>query len=209
MIINYQFLNKMLFFVTIAVILVLYNRYVYDGTEFITSSIDNNCYRVRNVSDKYLKADMLAMLKNKLDILVESLKNNPKHNSNVNVKRLVSNWNKGVSIKEIGNMETDAAYVINKKYMSFCLQESPGREGFTNKNTIEHINLLTYVGIHETSHIMSGEIGHGPEFIQNFEFLLNYAKTLKDQSGNPLYIQLNTLKTPDHYCGVSLVNSIS
>jgi hypothetical protein len=61
---------------------------------------------------------------------------------------------------------------------------------------------------------MSEEIGHGPEFIKNFEFLLNYAKEiiyydplLKKQV--PLYIQLNKLNTSDSYCGVSLENSVN
>jgi hypothetical protein len=199
----------MVMFVSVILCLVLFNRYIYDGTEFILSTVDDNCYRVRNGKYKHYKADLLANLKIKLDILVNSLKNDPEYNQNINVKRLVHNWSSGVSIKETGNMETDAAYVINKKYMSFCLQESPNMGGKVNNDTIEQLNLLTYVGIHETSHIMSGEIGHGSEFVSNFEFLLKYAKTLKDPSGNPLYIPLNTLKTPDHYCGVSLLNSIS
>ena len=73
---------------------------------------------------------------------------------------------------------------------------------------------MTYVGIHELSHIMSNEIGHGNEFISNFEFLLNYAKGINyyDKINNinvPLYIQLNKLNTADNYCGVPLVNSVN
>ena len=133
----------------------------------------------------------------KLNIIVTSLSGDNYYNNQQNVQRLVYNWNKGVSIKEIGNLETDAAYVINKQYMSFCLD-----------NIENNLNLLTYVGIHELSHIMSNEIGHGQEFVSNFEFLLNYSKTLR-YNGNPLYIALNQIKTPDNYCGVSLANSIS
>jgi hypothetical protein len=109
-------------------------------------------------------------------------------------------------------MENDAAYVINKQHMSFCLQDSPFF-GKTKGNNIEDTNLITYVGIHELAHIMSDEIGHGPEFIKNFDFLLNYSKSLmyKDPFLNktiPLYIQLNQLNTSDNYCGVLLSNSI-
>jgi hypothetical protein len=119
---------------------------------------------------------------------------------------LIQNWNKGVSVKEIGNMETDAAYVINKKYMSFCLPENDG--------SLDDINLMTYVGIHELAHIMSYEIGHGTEFIKNFEFLLNYSKKLKyldplTNTYQPVYIQLDKLNTSDNYCGVKIVNSIN
>ena len=79
---------------------------------------------------------------------------------------------------------------------------------------LKMINLMTYVGIHEISHIMSVEIGHGDEFKENFQFLLNYSKTLMyidplTFKEVPLYIQLDKLKTADNYCGVQLVNSIN
>jgi hypothetical protein len=104
-------------------------------------------------------------------------------------------------------LESDAAYVINKKYMSFCLKD------FNNIN-LEVLNLLTYVGIHELSHVMSNETGHGDEFKQNFKFLLGYSKNLKyyDKLLNrevQLYISLNKLNTPNDYCGVSIINSIN
>ena len=187
-------LFKIFFFIVVIFIAVVFYYYIYDGTEFMMSNIDGKYYKVRKFgTNRQARADSLAILNDKLDIIVTSLKNN----NNPDVQRLIRNWNKGVSIKETGNLETDAAYVINKQYMSFCL-----------KNTADNMNLLTYVGIHELSHIMSNEIGHGPEFIKNFEFLLNYAKTL-NYKGSPLYIPLNQIKTPDNYCGVSLENSIN
>ena len=196
-----------------ALVIFLCYKYIYDGTEEYQSTIDQKFYKVRSrSSDKQKKADLLANLNNKLNIIVVNLKNDQNYNNDATVHRLINNWEKGVSIKEIGNMETDAAYVINKQYMSFCLQDTPN--GSSTKNTnVEDTNLMTYVAIHELAHIMSVEIGHGPEFIQNFEFLLAYAKKLKytDPFLNkeaPLYIQLNKLNTADNYCGVSLVNSI-
>jgi hypothetical protein len=187
-------LLKLLLFIMIIFALIIFYFYIYDGTEFVKSNIDGKHYKVRKFgTNRQERADSLATLNDKLNVIVLSLRGN----NNPDVQRLIRNWSKGVSIKEIGNMETDAAYVINKQYMSFCL-----------KNTAGNMNLLTYVGIHELSHIMSNEIGHGSEFIKNFEFLLNYAKTL-NYKGSPLYIPLNQIKTPDNYCGVSLENSIN
>ena len=185
---------------------IVFYKYVYDGTDYIKSSIDGKAYRVRSSKGKEEKADLLAIMNTKLNLIVNSLKNS-KHSTNGNIQRLVQNWEKGVSIKEIGKMETDAAYVINKQYMSFCLPENTAK-------TIDNLNLMTYVGIHELAHIMSNETGHGDEFIQNFEFLLNYAKTLEYndpifKEKMPVYIQLNKLNTADNYCGVSLTNSIN
>jgi predicted metal-dependent hydrolase len=196
-------------FITIGILIAgyLFYKHIYDGTEYIRSTIDNNTYKVRKGSDQQLKADILAVLNGKFKIIINNLKNDANHFSNEAVQRLISNWENGVTIKEIGNMEKDAAYVINKKNMSFCLQKT------SNQVILEELNLITYVAIHELAHIMSSEIGHGSEFIDNFEFLLSYAKNivyydplLKRQL--PLYIQLNKLNTSDSYCGVNLENSV-
>uniref|UniRef100_A0A6C0I868 WLM domain-containing protein n=1 Tax=viral metagenome TaxID=1070528 RepID=A0A6C0I868_9ZZZZ len=196
--------------ITVSIItgLFIFYFYVYDGTILVRSTLDSQEYYVRNSSNSQLKANMLSLLNMKLNILVDSLSKEP--NKTIPIERLIQNWNQKVTLKEIGNMETDAAYVINKKYMSFCLKAF-------NKEpvTLEHINLFTYVGIHELAHVMSIEVGHGDEFKINFKYLLDYSKYLKytDPLLNkeiPLYIPLNTLKyTPKDYCGVSIINSIS
>ena len=202
---NTNYLQKPLITVICILGLIIFYRYFYDGTEFIKSNIDNKQYRVRSARGKEEKADLLAMLNIKLNLIVDTLKNS--NQNSPSIQRLVQNWNKGVSIKEIGKMESDAAYVINKQYMSFCLPEN------TSKN-IDNLNLMTYVGIHELAHVMSNETGHGDEFIQNFEFLLNHSKNLNYydpivKKEIPVYIQLNKLNTADNYCGVPLVNSIN
>jgi ABC-type multidrug transport system fused ATPase/permease subunit len=121
------------------------------------------------------------------------------------LKRLIDNWSDDISIKEIGLMETDAAYVIDKHNMSFCLRTSP------SGGNLESLNLLTYVAIHEQAHVMSIEIGHGNEFNANFKYLLNYAKTLKYI--NPLTNQEEAMYVPiepasneadSNFCGVHI-----
>ena len=200
--------NKFIVIGSIIVVGYIFYKYIYDGTEYLKSNIDNRDYKVRKGPDQQLKADILAILNGKFAIIVKNLKNDSRYINDIAVQRLIQNWEDGVTIKEIGNMENEAAYVINKKNMSFCLQKTK------NQIVLEELNLITYVGIHELAHIMSEEIGHGPEFIKNFEFLLNYAKEiiyydplLKRQI--PLYIQLNKLNTSDQYCGVSLQNSVN
>ena len=180
--------------------------YLYDGTEYVKSTIDSKYYKVRNNHDKQEKADLLAVMYLKLNTLVGNLAHSS-YISNSSVQRLVYNWNKGVTIKEIGKMETDAAYVINKQFMSFCIPDNTSK-------SVNDLNLMTYVGIHELAHVMSQEIGHGDEFISNFEFLLSRAKEMNYfdpllKQNLPIYIQLNKLKTADNYCGVPLVNSIN
>jgi len=188
------------------VMVYIFYVFIYDGTSNVKSRLDNNYYSVRNRSNKQTKADLLALMKLKLEVIVKSLANS-EYSSNPNVSRLIANWNRGVTVKEIGNLESDAAYVINKQYMSFCLPDD-------TLNSLDKINLMTYVGIHELAHIMSIETGHGDEFVKNFSFLLNYSKGLKyldpiTKKELPIYIQLDKLNTDDNYCGVPLINSIN
>jgi len=192
--------NKVILGLLVVGSLIFFYTFFYDGTHYFLSTIDNKSYKVREPNQQ-LKSNLLAILNSKLGIIVSSLSNNPNYNKQENVIRLINNWNKGVSIKEVGRLESDAAYVINKKHMSFCLKDF-------NSLDLPDINLLTYVGIHELSHIMSDEIGHGDEFKLNFKFLLDYSKGLK-YNGDQLYISLNQIKTPDNYCGVSIINSIN
>jgi hypothetical protein len=200
-----------LFFVLIAL---LFKKYIFDGTIEHLSQIDNRVYKVRSGSNPQRRADLLAFIRMKLDLLVDTLSKDQRYVSDPDVQRLISNWNKGVTIKEIGNMESDAAYVMNKQHMSFCLQDSP-EPGKPLKNTnIEDTNLITYVGIHELAHIMSIETEHGPEYIRNFEFLLGYAQNINytnpfTKVTEKLYIPLNNLQTADNYCGVELKKSIN
>jgi len=208
-------LTNMIYGVMIILVFVFFIRYFYDGTETFKSSIDGKSYKVRIGKDSQLKADLLAFINLKLNILVGALAEDITLKNNIPIQRLVSNWNRGISIKEIGHMESDAAYVINKQDMSFCLQDSPEPGSRTKTTSFADTNLITYVGIHELAHVMSEETGHGDEFIRNFEYLLNYSKNIPYT--NPftgttemLYTPLNSVSnTADNFCGVKLVNSIN
>jgi hypothetical protein len=207
-------IQDMLYGVIVVLIIVLFNRYIYDGTDYTRSRFNDKEYRVRSGPENQRKADLLAFLEYKFDILINALKNDPKYAHNIDVQRLLSNWSRGISIKEIGNLESEAAYVINKQNMSFCLQDLPSPGENVKTTSTEDTNLITYVGLHELAHVMSNETGHGSEFIKNFEFILDYCKKLNcinpfTNKEEPLYIQLNKINTADNYCGVPLVNSIN
>lgn len=220
-ILNNESLIKILGILGIGIGIYLFYKHIYDGTVLVKSNIDSVEYRVRNTPDKQGNADLLAVLKLRLDTIINNLEKNNQlneiennNNNNNAIDNLIYRWNKGVNIKEIGNMENDAAYVINKKNMSFCLHESPSTHAKSSMTDNISLNLLTYVGIHEMAHIMSSELGHGPEFRQNFKYLLDYSKQLKYYDPIlkqilPIYIDLYQLETPNSFCGVSLKNSIA
>ena len=202
--------NRILWVIVILVIGYLFYKYIFDGTVPVISQVDQKEYFVRNNKDKQKNANYLGMLNTKFETIVNSLRRDRNYMQNAAVQRLIRNWDNGLKLKEIGLLEGDAAYVINKQYMSFCLQDSSNGASLTDRN------LITYVGIHELAHVMSIEIGHGPEFINNFQFLLDYSKGLNWYNPiigqtEPLYVPLNStiLATPLQYCGVSIANSMN
>jgi hypothetical protein len=85
------------------------------------------------------------------------------------------------------------AYSENKgEKIAFCLNTT--KQG----DTLIDINTLTFVALHELSHIMTESIGHKQDFWQNFKFLLQNAKT----SG--IYDPVDYKKAPQQYCGMTI-----
>ena len=65
------------------------------------------------------------------------------------------------------------AYSENKgEKLAFCLDTEKNGGNLIDPNT------LTFVAIHELSHIASKSIGHTDEFWNNFKFLLGEAKKI-------------------------------
>jgi hypothetical protein len=86
------------------------------------------------------------------------------------------------------------AYSENKgEKLAFCLN----RKKEDNTNLIDE-STLTFVAIHELSHIATKSIGHKQEFWDNFKFLLENAK----ESG--IHNPVDYKKNPREYCGMSI-----
>ena len=60
------------------------------------------------------------------------------------------------------------------------------------------LNTLTYVAIHELSHIASKSVGHNDEFWDNFKFLLIEAEKIN------IYTPVDYKKKPVKYCGSTI-----
>jgi len=187
--------NILIVLLIVFILYIFYKNY-YDGTVPVKSSIDSTNYNVIKDKDYQVKANNLAILKIKLNAIVDSLRTS----DSLECKRLVQKWDLGISMKETGKMENDAAYVINKKNMSICLREKP------SGGNLENINILTYVAIHELAHIMSVEIGHGNEFIKNFKYLLEHSASVKYK--DPIDSVEKNVYTPPResksFCGVDV-----
>lgn len=69
-------------------------------------------------------------------------------------------------LQNVKFMKGDSSYTINKKKIYLCTDHS---------GTRYDDNMLIYVTLHELAHVITPAIGHGPEFIKNFNNLLDRA----------------------------------
>ncbi len=159
----------------------------------IISDVDGNTYCVREQKNLEKAADLLANVTKKCKMLVLFMKE--KYPEREDVKRLVTGFNPE-KITETLPTSKLTAYSENKgQKIAFCLNK--------RKNGTEMIDLntLTFVAIHELSHVMTLSIGHKQEFWENFKFLLENAKEIG------VYNPIDYKKKPQEYCGMKITDN--
>ena len=156
----------------------------------IVSDYDGNKYCVRERPKLKLVANLLEKVTEKLQKIVNLAYE--EYPTRENVIRLYKNF-KPNKINEILPTSKYTAYSENKgEKLAFCTTVTKQGDNLIDENT------LTFVGIHEISHIMSKTIGHNDEFWNNFKFLLTIAVK------NKLYTPINYSEKPQEYCGMTI-----
>jgi len=183
------FFYVVLFFILI-ICLKIYNESDVFNLKCIVSGIDGNKYCVREREKINDAADLLATVTGKCKDMVQYMKD--KHPSDPRVKKLVEGFNPKKINETLPTSEL-TAYSENKgEKIAFCLNRTK------NSTTLIDINTLTFVALHELSHIMTTSIGHKQEFWQNFKFLLENAKAAG------VYTPIDYKKNPQSYCGMTI-----
>jgi predicted metal-dependent hydrolase len=160
---------------------------------YVKSTVDNNEYLVRNLSNKNEAANILAMLRMKLEKICEVMKK--KYPTDESVLRMNEKFNAD-NITESGKSNQYTSYSVNKgEKIVFCIRQKDENESLVDENT------LTFVAIHELAHIMTKSVGHTPEFWANFKRLL------KEAAENKLYEKENYSNNPKEYCGIKVSDS--
>ena len=160
----------------------------------IISTVDGNKYCVRERTKLQDAVDLLATVTQKCKALVKYM--DEKYPSQENVRLLVSNFEES-KIMETLPTSTYTAYSENKgEKIAFCLNV----EKENNDNLIDE-HTLTFVAIHELSHIMTKSIGHKTEFWDNFKFLLENA----NDAG--IHKPIDYKQSPTEYCSMKLTDN--
>ena len=182
------------FYIFVFFILFLCLRVYLDSDAYnlkcIIASKDGNRYCVREREKLELAANLLATVTQKMKDMVKYLKET--HPADPRVIKLVEGFNPQRVSETLPTSEL-TAYSENKgEKIAFCLNTT--KEG----NKLIDINTLTFVALHELTHVMTTSIGHKQDFWQNFKFVLENAKAAN------VYIPVDYKSKPQEYCGMTI-----
>jgi predicted metal-dependent hydrolase len=166
------------------------------STTLVTSSIDGKQYKVRDMPDKQEAANLMARLRMRLMKITDTLEQ--KYPDKPQVKHLVKNFRSDPSrfIEATPDSE-HTSYSINKgEQIYMCLRQREGPD-----ESLVNENVMTFVSLHELAHVCTESIGHGPDFWNNFGWLLKEAEALE------LYQYTDFQAHPVSYCGVYITDS--
>ena len=214
-------------FIILICIAILY-KYAENSTYAVVytkSAVNGKTYLVRNLPDKDKAADLLAHLNNTFDEVIGYLKQqekitlyklyvvkdrtltldklNDKHNINMkkqyntfceDIDRLISNYRTD-SLSENTPDSAYTAYSENKgQKIVFCLRDK-------QTDALVDLNTMTFVALHELSHLMTKTIGHGQDFWDNFRIILRIGIR------NGVYTCVDYNKNHEMYCGTNITDN--
>lgn len=186
-------LGYVLIFFIMIIIFKLYQDSDTFNLKCIVSNVDGNKYCVRERSKLQMAADKLAHVTQKLKKVVKHM--GEKYPDNDAVKRLTSGFNPKKVIETLPTSEY-TAYSENKgEKLAFCLDSQKGGGNLIDENT------LTFVALHEISHIATKSVGHTDEFWTNFKFILQEAEIIG------IYAPEDYKKKPKQYCGMKITDN--
>lgn len=176
--------------ISIFILAIIYRKFISNLVPII-SSIDGNEYMVQNTENKQEAADKLAKLCVKLNSFVSTLvKENP---DDKRVQRLKNNF-KCHKITEGNGAFGYTSYTTNKgDEMVLCMRDMNGN--------LHKENMLTFVALHEMSHVASKTFGHNKEFLTNFVWLIEKAEALN------IYKHQDFNSNPKAYCGIKVTST--
>jgi hypothetical protein len=161
----------------------------------VKSSVDGQIYKVRDMPDKQEAADMMARIRLKMKKLKIHLES--KFPDKPQVQQLTRNFDaEAHRLGEATPEDEFTSFSVNKgESIHFCLRQ---REG--SNESIVNENIITFVAIHEMGHVITATIGHGPDFWNNFAWLLQESEHIG------IYKKENFSAHPVSYCGMKITD---
>lgn len=188
-----------LIYYTYKIIKVKYDTFSIEYNSSIHTDIDGRNYYVHNKhEDMQIAADMFAEI-NKIttdviDYIYDKYKNSPNKRRREIARNLMNRYDVN-NLRENSplNIEHDTSYTINKgDIIAVCIRSSK------QHNQIHDISTITFVVLHEITHLSIAAYDHPDEFWEVFKFIL-----LEAEEGG-FYYSPEFVKYPREYCGIKI-----
>jgi hypothetical protein len=162
----------------------------------VKSTIDGRTYKVRDLPDKQEAANLMATVRIKLTKLCSLLEQ--KYPDKAQVKLIAKNFRDDPNrFMESTPDASHTSYSVNKgEEIHLCLRQRAGG----NESLVDE-NVMVFVGLHELGHVCTESVGHGPDFWNNFGWLL------KEAEAAGIYRYTDFQAHPVAYCGVNITDS--
>jgi hypothetical protein len=162
----------------------------------VKSNVDGQTYMVRDMADKQSAADLIARVRRKMEVLYNTIAS--RYPDKAQVKQWVQNFVPSASRFTEATPDADhTSYSVNKgEKVHLCLRQ---REG-SNESLVDE-NVMVFVALHEMAHVITPTIGHGPDFWNNFAWLLKQAEAQN------IYKYQDFKSHPVSYCGLNITDS--
>jgi hypothetical protein len=163
----------------------------------VRSSVDGLLYNVRDMPDKQKAADLLARVRHKLQKLIDILRQRFPHKPQV----IQLNEKFEADPRRFYEATPDAehvSYSVNKgDSIHLCLRQKDKKS-----EPLVDENVMVFVALHEMGHVITPPTvkSHGPEFWNNFGWLLREAEDLK------IYKYQDFKAHPVSYCGENITD---
>jgi hypothetical protein len=186
------------------------DKFTLERTREVRSQVDGLPYRVHLIhSNSDDAADVMAKLNSQAIELMRHLRRKYLRVSAHGVysgrkkaaKRLLALYNPdNLAENSPRDPEGDTSYTIDKgAILAICLREKdPGRKGRPDTHDIHDIETLTFVVLHELTHIAIEDVDHPPVFWETFKFILQDAREAGIIRG------VDYSHRPTVYCGMDI-----
>lgn len=181
------------------IIRVKYDEFSIENNSSVLSGIDNRQYYVHNLHDNMQDAaDMFADINKTTTAVINYIYHKYKNSLNSRRKRVAQLLMRRYDVNNLResspkNIEHDTSYTINKgDIIAICIRSSK------EHNQIHDIDTITFVVLHEITHISITAFDHPDEFWEVFKFILLEA----EESG--LYTSPDFVNNPKEYCGIKI-----
>lgn len=166
-----------------------WNKYMSEAV-VVKARADGREYVVKDLADKQEAAETLARLNATVQDFVTRLPAD-----DARVRRIKRRYNPD-AVSEGTADSGYTSYSVNKgERIVVCMRQAD--------NTFVDYNDLVYVVVHELAHLSTDDIGHTPEFWDNFKYLIGHAIEFD------LYRYKDYGDRPVNYCGMKISSTVA